>query len=137
MSGERKRRTSTWIGLHLVNPVVRWMLERGIAPRSHALLETIGRKSGQPRRTPVGNGLRGDKFWIVTEHGHSTAYVKNIKVNPRVRVKVGRRWYEGTAHLMPDDDPRERMRMLGRPLNDAVVRLVGTEQITIRVDLDG
>jgi len=59
VSRERKRRISTWIGLHLVNPVVRWMLERGIAPRSHALLETIGRKSGQPRRTPVGNGLRG------------------------------------------------------------------------------
>ena len=137
MSRERKRRISTWIGLHLVNPVARWMLERGIAPRSHALLETIGRKSGQPRRTPVGNGLRGDTFWIVTEHGHSTAYVKNIKANPRVRVKVGRRWHEGTAQLMPDDDPRERMRMLGRPLNDAVVRLVGTEQMTIRVDLDG
>ena len=100
-------------------------------------LTVTGRKSGQPRRTPVGNGLRGGKFWIVTEHGHSAAYVKNIKANPRVRVKVGRRWHEGTAHLMPDDDPRERMRMLGRPLNDAVVRLVGTEQITIRVDLDG
>jgi len=28
------------------------------------------------------------------------------------------------------------MRWLGRPVNDALVRLVGTEQLTIRVDLD-
>ena len=136
MSHARKRRISMWIGIHLVNPVVRWMLERGIGPRSNALLETIGRKSGQPRRTPIGNGLRRDKFWIVTEHGHSAAYVKNIKANPRVRVKVGRRWYEGTAHVLEDDDPVERMRVLGRRVNDAIVRLIGTEQLTIRVDLD-
>jgi deazaflavin-dependent oxidoreductase (nitroreductase family) len=136
VSRERKRRISTWITVKLVNPMLRRMLERGIAPKSVALLETIGRKSGEPRRIPVGNGLRGDVFWIVTEHGHRAAYVRNIKANPRVRVRVGRRWYEGTAHILEDDDPRERMRMLGRTLNDATVRLVGTEHLTIRVDLD-
>jgi deazaflavin-dependent oxidoreductase (nitroreductase family) len=133
---ERKRAISTFVTTRLVNPLVRWSLERGIAPRIVALLETRGRKSGQPRRTPVGNGLRGAEFWIVTEHGWAASYVKNIQADPRVRVKVGRRWYEGTAHILPDDDPVERMRWLGRRLNDATVRLVGTEHLTIRVDLD-
>ncbi|TML78566.1 MAG: nitroreductase family deazaflavin-dependent oxidoreductase [Actinobacteria bacterium] len=82
------------------------MLERGIAPRSHALLETIGRKSGQPRRTPVGNGLRGDKFWIVTEHGHSTAYVKNIKANPRVPPHARRRPARAHADAGPAAERR-------------------------------
>jgi deazaflavin-dependent oxidoreductase (nitroreductase family) len=136
VTSERKRRVSTFVSARLVNPIVRWLLERGLAGRSAALLETTGRKSGQPRRTPVGNGLRGEHFWIVTEHGRRAAYVKNIQANPRVRVKVGRRWYEGTAHVLEDDDPRERMRTLGRTVNDAMVRLVGTEQLTIRVDLD-
>ena len=137
MSGERKRRISTWFTTRVLNPVVRRLLERGIAPKTHALLETTGRKSGKPRRVPVGNGLRGEQFWIVTEHGHRAAYVRNIKAHPRVRVKVGRTWREGTAHILPDDDPHERMRFLGRPVNDALVRLVGTEQLTIRIDLDG
>jgi hypothetical protein len=53
-----------------------------------------------------------------------------------VRVKVGRRWYSGTAHVLPDDDPRERMRSLGRPANDSMVRLMGTEHLTIRIDLE-
>jgi deazaflavin-dependent oxidoreductase (nitroreductase family) len=131
-----KRRLSTFLTVRLVNPVVRRLAERGLAGRSVALLETTGRKSGQKRVTPVGNGLRGDVFWIVTEHGWASAYVKNIQVDPRVRVKVGRRWRSGTARILPDDDPYERMRVLGRRANDAAVRLVGTEHLVIRVDLD-
>ena len=132
-----KRRVARFVTNRLVNPVVRPLIERGLFPGTHALLETTGRKSGQPRRAPVGNGLRGDVFWIVTEHGYASAYVKNIQADPRVRVKVGRRpWRSGTAHILPDDDPRERLRMLRRPVNDAALLAVGTEQLVIRVDLD-
>jgi deazaflavin-dependent oxidoreductase (nitroreductase family) len=132
----RKRRASKFVTRRLVNPLVRPLAQRGLAGGSVGLLETTGRKSGQKRVTPVGNGLRGDVFWIVTEHGWSSAYVKNIEVEPRVRVKVGRRWRSGTAHILPGDDPYERMRMLGRRMNDTAVRLVGTEHLVIRVDLD-
>ena len=93
---------------------MRRLLDRGLMPRTHALLETTGRRSGLPRRVPVGNGLRGDTFWIVSEHGYESDYVKNIEANPRVRVKVGRgRGASGTAHVLPDDDVRARMRELG------------------------
>ena len=115
---------------------MRPLLERGLVPRTHALLETTGRKSGVPRRVPVGNGLRGDTFWIVTEHGYHADYVRNIQHDPRVRVKVGPKWRSGTAHVLPDDDPRERMRMLGRPVNDAMMRMVASEPLVLRVDLD-
>jgi deazaflavin-dependent oxidoreductase (nitroreductase family) len=133
---DRKRRVSKATTVKLVNPVIRGLLERGLMPRTHALLETKGRKSGIPRRVPVGNGLRGDQFWIVTEHGNSADYVKNIRKDPRVRVKVGRTWRAGTAHVLEDDDVEARFKMLRRPVNDALVRAVGTEQMTIRIDLD-
>jgi deazaflavin-dependent oxidoreductase (nitroreductase family) len=131
-----KRRLSTLVTTRIVNPVVRRLLDHGLMPRTHALLETTGRKSGQPRRVPVGNGLRGDTFWIVTEHGYQANYVKNIEADPRVRVKVGRKWRDGTAHLLPDDDVRARMKKLNRPTNDAMVRLAGSELMTVRIDLD-
>jgi deazaflavin-dependent oxidoreductase (nitroreductase family) len=131
-----KRRASTFLTVRIVNPAVRWLAAHGLAGKSVALLETTGRRSGQKRVTPVGNGLRGREFWIVTEHGWASAYVKNIQVEPRVRVKVGRRWMSGTAVILPDDDPYERMRTLGRTFNDATVRLVGTEHLVIRIDLD-
>ncbi len=133
---DRKRRLTTALARHVVNPVMRKALERGIAPPGYALLETTGNKSGLPRRTPVGNGLDGDTFWIVAEHGRSAAYVGNIAADPRVRIKVGRRWRTGTAVLLPQDDPRDRQRLIGRRFNAAVVRLMGTELLTVRVDLD-
>src|SRR4051794_30771731 len=136
MARPTKRRVSTFVTVRLVNPVVRRLAERGVVGGEVALLETTGRKSGEKRVTPVGNGLRGNAFWIITEHGWAASYVKNIQANPRVRVKVGREWRSGTAHILPDEDARERMKWLGRRANDATVRLVGTEHLVIRVDLD-
>jgi deazaflavin-dependent oxidoreductase (nitroreductase family) len=136
MDSEHKRRLSKFASVKLLNPVMRRALEAGIVPRGWALLETTGRRSGEPRRVPVGNGLRGPHFWIVAEHGRHAAYVRNLEADPRVRVKVGRRWYSGTANVLPEDDPRERLRMLNRPLNDVGLRAMASEMLVVRVDLD-
>ena len=100
-----------------------------------SLLETTGRNSGRPHRNPVGDGLIGDAFWIVADHGRRSDYVRNIEANPRVRLRVRGRWRTGTAHLMPDDDPVARQRQLGS-FNAAFVRLMGSDLLTLRVDLD-
>jgi len=129
-----KRRISKGLAKYGLNPVVKRGVKLGLL-RGWAVLETVGRNSGQPRETPVGNGLEGDTFWLVSEHGRSASYVRNIQANPRVRVCVGRRWRSGTAHVLPDDDPRERQRSLPR-LNALAVRTMGTDLLTIRIDLD-
>ena len=127
-----KRRITNAAARYVANPIVERVA--GFVPW-WALLETTGRTSGKPRRNPVGNGLRGDTFWIVADHGHDAQYVKNIKANPRVRVRVEGRWRSGTAHVMPDDDPLERQKKL-RPVNAAIVRAMGTNLLTVRIDLD-
>jgi deazaflavin-dependent oxidoreductase (nitroreductase family) len=131
-----KREASRTTTTRLVNPLVRAALERIPRRTGWAMLETTGRHSGLPRRVPVGDGLRGDHFWIVTEHGWSAHYVRNILRDPRVRVNVAGRWRTGTAHVLPDDDPYRRLRQLRRPVNDAALLLVGTEQLTVRIDFD-
>ena len=99
------------------------------------LLETTGRSSGLPRRTPIGGRKDGAEFWLVSEFGTNSQYVKNIQANPQVRVRVRGQWHTGTAHLLPDDDARARLRSLPK-LNSAAVKTVGTDLLTIRVDLD-
>ena len=42
---------------YVVNPPIKFLFAMGIAPPGCALLETTGRKTGRPRRTPVGDGL--------------------------------------------------------------------------------
>ena len=92
-------------------------------------------KSGRLRQTPVGHGLKDHTFWIIAEHGRHSDWVRNILANPRVRVKVNGRWRNGTAHVMPDDNPIARQRGLDS-FNARIVRLLGTELLTVRVALD-
>jgi deazaflavin-dependent oxidoreductase (nitroreductase family) len=133
-SGVDKRRRNTALAKYFVNPWMGLVAGTRLAP-GYAILETTGRKSGEPRRTPVGNGLDGDTFWIVAEHGLKAGYVRNIEANPRVRVKIRGRWREGTAYPLPEDDWRARQRDLPS-LNAAVVRLLGSDPMTVRIALD-
>lgn len=125
--GNLKRQFVHRVQRLVVNPIGR----RGPG----VMLETTGRKSGQPRRTAVGGAVVDNQFWMVSEHGEHSDYVYNIKANPAVRVRIGGQWRTGTAHLLPDDDPQQRMRSLPR-LNNLGVRTMGTDLLTIRVDLD-
>ena len=129
-----KRRFTTALSRYVVNPIVKLAVRLRLV-RGWAILETRGRKTGRPRRNPVGNGLAGDTFWIIAEHGRKAGYVRNIAADPRVRVFVGGGWRTGTAKALPEDDPLERQCSLPA-LNARVVRLMGTDLMTVRIDLD-
>ncbi len=72
-------------------------------------------------------------------------WVRNIAANPRVRVKFrsgsGVGWRAGTAHVLDEDDPRERQRLLAQAnlARRWCVRAsaaMGTSPLTVRIDLD-
>lgn len=130
---KRKHQVVNVLQRYVANPFVRQIAGR--VPGAPVLLETTGRKSGQPRRNPVGGRRIDDSFWLVSEHGHRAQYVKNITAQPQVRLRIRGQWHTGTAHLMPDDDPQARLRTLPR-VNSSAVRAMGTDLLTIRIDLD-
>lgn len=122
---------------------MRLLLRGGLAPRAFALLETTGRRTGQPRHTPVGNGLVGETFWLAAARGEAADYVKNLRANPAVRVKIGRRWRSGLAEVLPDDDPRGRLNLIlahfgrlrrvdARALESSI-RLLGSTPVVVRI----
>lgn len=131
----RKYRWTTGME-RLNNRLTRYALRHGFAPKAFALLETTGRRSGLPRHTPVGNGLIDGTFWVVAAHGTQADYVRNIQNNPAVRVRIGRRWYPGTATILPDDDTGARSRTLPYRWDAAIGRLMASQPLTIRIDLD-
>jgi deazaflavin-dependent oxidoreductase (nitroreductase family) len=128
MSTTPRQRLVSLIQRHVANPVMR-------AVPIQTLLETTGRKSGEPRRTPIGGKLDGRIFWLVSEFGERSQYVRNIQADPHVRVRVRGRWHSGTAVPLPDDDAKARLAALPR-MNSAAVRAMGDNLLTIRVDLD-
>jgi deazaflavin-dependent oxidoreductase (nitroreductase family) len=128
----------------VINPLDRLAFALKRPPPGDALLETTGRRTRQPRVTPVCDCLEGDTFWIVAQRGHDAAYVRNIEANPRVRVRGSLSagdWRTGTAHILDDDDPKERVRILSRDNRWRRLCLeasasMATTPVTIRVDLD-
>ncbi len=126
--------------MRLIDRIARTAFRLGLGRHSTALIETRGRKTGAPRVTPVTNGLEGDVFWIVTEHGHKANYVRNIEAEPRVRVNAGRGWRIGTAHILNEDYEQRLQQIVARnsraSANVAIVRKTGTEHLVIRVDLE-
>ena len=125
---ERKYRSATAFQRR-INPVLRRL------PLQTAL-ETTGRVSGLPRRTPVGGRRIGGSFWLVSEFGERAQYIRNIEADPRVRVPTRGRGHTAPAHLQPADDRGARRRALPRYLS-AAVRAFGAGLLTVRVDLDG
>ena len=128
-----------------LNPPITLALALGLPLPGYALLETKGRKTGKPRRTPVGDGRVESQFWLVAEHGMRAGYVRNIERDPHVRLKLRQgltyHWHTGTAHLLPNDDPRERQRWLENQLpssagDSRAVCLFGTQLLSIRIELD-
>lgn len=127
-----------------INPVVRLAWNLGIPIPGDALLETTGRRTGLPRRTPVCDGLEGETFWLIAQRGRAADWVRDIEANPRVRVKVsGLRsvWRAGTAHILDGDDPRERQRLLNRAnlarqFCQCTTKAVNTSPLSVRIDLD-
>ena len=93
------------------------------------------RTSGQPRRTPIGGRLVDNRFWLVSNHGEASNYVRNIKADNTIRIRIHGRWRTGTAHLLPGDDPHARLARLPW-FNSAMVRALGTDLLTVRIDLD-
>ncbi|MCZ0988662.1 nitroreductase/quinone reductase family protein [Streptomyces diastatochromogenes] len=126
-SADLKHRIVTRFQRHVANP-----LNRRVPAQT--ILETTGRTSGLPRPTPVGGRRVGDSFWIVSEFGFKSQYVRNIQADPHVRIRIRGRWHHGTAHLLPEDDAVTRLRGLPR-FNSAAVRAFGTDLLTVRVDL--
>ncbi|HET7467292.1 MAG TPA: nitroreductase/quinone reductase family protein [Candidatus Dormibacteraeota bacterium] len=128
-----KRRIALFLQMRFINPRVR--TTAGNVGNRYALLETTGRRSGRSRQTPVGNGLDGDVFWIVSEHGRQASYVQNLISNPRVRIKVGGTWRAGVARVADEEDSNERLKKLDQRTAAEIKRL-GSSLLTIRVDLE-
>jgi deazaflavin-dependent oxidoreductase (nitroreductase family) len=128
----------------VLNPLMRLLLRVGLNPLGLAILETRGRRTGKTRRVPVGNGRKGDSFWIIAEHGTRAGYVHNIQHDPHVRVRLRLglryRWVDGIATVRPDDDPLARQRRIIawhplRALNAMYVRVWGADLLSVHVQL--
>jgi deazaflavin-dependent oxidoreductase (nitroreductase family) len=79
-----------WLTLHVANPILIGLTKLGISIAGSRALEVTGRKSGQPRRTPVNLLEYEGGRYLVAPRGQ-TQWVKNVRVNPAAKLLKGRR----------------------------------------------
>jgi len=136
-----KRRWEILIGRYTANPLMRGMFRLGITPPGMALVETIGRRTGAVRHTPVIAYASDEQtLWLIAQHGNHAGWVRNFEASPQVRVRLGRHWRAGTAELLPDDDVKARIRTfasnpVGRAMNAATFRALESQPVTVRIKL--
>lgn len=88
-------------------------------PPGHGVLTTRGRKSGLPREKVIRAVRRGDTAFLVMLRPPAlakerpeavAAWIHNIRANPQVTLRLGRRKFAGAAREIVDDTERELAR---------------------------
>lgn len=90
-------------GTRFVNLVFRVMTRLGLGKSYRHVLTVRGRKTGEPRSTPVDVMRDGDRRWLVAAYG-VTNWVRNARAAGEVQIARGR--YRETlrvAELAPED----------------------------------
>ncbi|MDQ2966405.1 MAG: nitroreductase family deazaflavin-dependent oxidoreductase [Chloroflexota bacterium] len=116
------------------------LLSSADAKRSVCRLETIGRTSGRPRELEIWFAADGDRVFLLSGGRDDAHWVRNLRVDPHVRIRVGGRWFTGTAREIEGQPEEPRARRLlaakyqgwreGRPLSEWA-----SESLPVAIDL--
>jgi deazaflavin-dependent oxidoreductase (nitroreductase family) len=79
-----------WFTKNVFNRIVAALTTMGVSVAGSRVLEVPGRKSGEPRRTPVNLLTLDGRRYLVAPRGH-TQWVRNLRVSGSGRLLVGRR----------------------------------------------
>jgi deazaflavin-dependent oxidoreductase (nitroreductase family) len=103
--------------------------------RNALIVETIGRRSGQRRRLPVGYLEDGGRIIVVVEGGAHAQWVRNaLASDGRLRVHYRGSWRQARLRLL-DEDPEP---YLGRmnAVHAAFVRIESTTPGVVEIRLE-
>ena len=92
-----------WFTQHVFNPGIALLTRAGVSVAGSRVLEVRGRKTGEPRRTPVNLLTVDGTQYLVAPRGH-TQWVRNLRVSGEGRLLVGRRAQSFSAQELPDEE---------------------------------
>jgi deazaflavin-dependent oxidoreductase (nitroreductase family) len=93
-----------WFTKHVMNAAVAGATRLGISVWGSRVLEVKGRKTGEPRRTPVNLLEVGDTTYLVAPRGE-TQWVRNVRASGgRLDLLLGRRRTHYVATELPHQE---------------------------------
>ena len=67
-------------------------------------LQTTGRVSGRPRTIEIWFATDGERVYLLAGGRERAHWVRNVRADPHVRVRIGGQTVEGRARVLEDDD---------------------------------
>ena len=98
-----------WFTTNVFNRIVAGLTRVGISVMGSRVLEVPGRKTGEPRRTPVNLLVLDGQRYLVAPRGH-TQWVRNLRVSGEGRLWLGKRAEPFTATELTDDEKPQLLR---------------------------
>lgn len=100
-------------------------------------LTTTGRKTGQPREIRIWFAAVEDRVFMLAGDREQAHWVRNVQADPVVRVRIGRRTFEGRGRTVEGESDAPVAR-------EAIAAKYGTEwldtwlreSLPVRVDLE-
>jgi deazaflavin-dependent oxidoreductase (nitroreductase family) len=72
----------------------------GVADKQVLYLTTVGRRTGLPREIEIWFVLWCDRLYLFAETREAAGWVKNIRRNPKVMVRIGECHIDATARVL-------------------------------------
>ena len=98
-----------WFTRNVFNRLVAGLTRLGVSVWGSRILEVRGRKSGEPRRTPVNLLTLDGSRYLVAPRGH-TQWVRNLRAAGDGALLLGRRREPFAGAEIPDDEKEPILR---------------------------
>jgi len=81
-----------------------------LAGEDYCYLTTRGRVTGKPHEIEIWFGAHGDTIYLLSGGGEKSDWVKNMRVQPRVEVRIAKRNFTGQARFEMDAEEEMQAR---------------------------
>ena len=84
-----------------------WSSIQQVAEKQVLYLTTTGSRTSLPREIEIWFVVCGERFYLFAETGEAANWVKNIRRNPKVTIRIGERQIGATARVLDRHADRE------------------------------
>jgi len=74
-----------------------------LSKEDYCYLTTTGRKSGLPREIEIWFGINGSSLYLLSGGGDESHWVKNLRANPNVTVRIAKHNFNGIARIVSEE----------------------------------
>ena len=79
---------------------------------AYCYLTTVGRISGNPHEIEIWFGIQGTRLYLMSGGGEQSDWVKNLKKDPAVTIRIKGQAFHATAHIVTDETEQASVRTL-------------------------